>query len=131
MDEDRPPVTYQATYSIAKGKFVCLVSSCVGAASTKYGMRRHFRFLHPQDLVNGHGKRCYPNCGCYGMQVNLATRGHQAIKLCKAMPAARLTQKTVSDFAMAMDAKFYTYGENGVGEGGGFQIPRAPHRLRG
>ena len=47
VDEDHPLVTYQATSSIATGKFACPVPDCVGTAGMKYGMRRHFRFLHP------------------------------------------------------------------------------------
>ena len=37
--------------------------------------------------------------------------GHQATKTCKAMHAARLQRKAVSDSDVAMDAKFYAYGE--------------------
>ena len=37
--------------------------------------------------------------------------GHQATKTCKAMHAARLQQKAVSDSVVAMDARFYAYGE--------------------
>ena len=45
------------------------------------------------------------------MQVNPAATGHQSTKTCKAMHAARLQQKAVSDSAVVMDAEFYTYGE--------------------
>ena len=37
--------------------------------------------------------------------------GHQATKTCKAMHAARLQRKAVSDSAVALDANFYAYGE--------------------
>ena len=37
--------------------------------------------------------------------------GHQATKSCKVMHAARLQRKVVSDSAVAMDVKFYAYGE--------------------
>ena len=46
VDEDRLPVTYQATSFIGTGKFACLVPGCVGKAGMKYGIRRHFRFLN-------------------------------------------------------------------------------------
>ena len=45
------------------------------------------------------------------MQVNPTTTGHQATKTCKAIHADRLQRKAVSDSAVAMDAKFYAYGE--------------------
>ena len=45
------------------------------------------------------------------MQVNPTSTGHQATKMCKAMHAARLQLKSVSDSAVALDAKFYAYRE--------------------
>ena len=111
VDEDRPPVTYQTTSSIATDKFACPVPGCVGTASMKYGIRRHFRCLHPQDLLDVPGEGRYPKCGCCGMQVNPTATGHQTTKTGKAMHAARLERKAVSDSAVAMDAKFYAYRE--------------------
>ena len=61
--EDGPPVSYRTTQSIATGKFLCPVTSCVGAAGPKYGIRRLFRFLHPQDLLDVPEEDCYPKCG--------------------------------------------------------------------
>ena len=90
VDEDRPPVTYPASYSIATVKFACPVPGCVGTAGTKYGIRRHFRFLHPQGLLDVQGEGRYPKCGPYGMQVNPTATVHQATKTCKAMHAARM-----------------------------------------
>ena len=45
------------------------------------------------------------------MQVNPMASGHQATKTCNAMHAARLQRKAVYDSAVALDAKFYAYGE--------------------
>ena len=45
------------------------------------------------------------------MQVNPTAMGHQATKTRKAMHAARLQRKAVSDSAVALDAKIYAYGE--------------------
>ena len=63
VDEDRPPVSYGAKNSIATGKFACPVTGCVGKAGTKYGIRQHFRFLHPQDLLDVQEEGRYPKCG--------------------------------------------------------------------
>ena len=87
VDEDRPPVSYRATNSIVTGKFACPVPCCVGTAGTKYGIRQHFRFFHPQDLLDVQGEGRYPKCGRCGMQVNPTATGHQATKTCKAMHA--------------------------------------------
>ena len=70
-----------------------------------------FRFLHPQDLLDVQGEGRYPKCGRCGMQVNPTATGHQATKTCKAMHADRLQRKAVFDSAVALDAKFYAYGE--------------------
>ena len=83
----------------------------MGEAGTKYGLRRHFRFLHLQDLLDVPWEGRYPKCGYCGMQVNPTATGHQATKTCKAMHAARLQRKAVSDSAVALDSKFYAYGE--------------------
>ena len=47
VDEDRPPVTYQATSFIATSKFACPVPGCVGEVGTKYAIRRRFHLLVP------------------------------------------------------------------------------------
>ena len=59
--------------------------------------------------MQGEGR--YPKCGRCGMQVNPTVTGHQATKTCKAMHAARLQRKVVSDSAVVLDAKFYAFGE--------------------
>ena len=74
-------------------------------------MRRHFRFLHPQDLVDVPGQGCYPKCGRCGMQVNPTATGHQATKSCNVMHAGRLQRKAVSHSATTIHAKFYAYRE--------------------
>ena len=76
----------------------------------KYGMRRHFEFLHPLDVVELPGKGSYPKCERCGMQVNPAAMGHQSSKTCKEMHAAKLQRKAVSDSAKALEAKFFAYG---------------------
>ena len=66
VHEDRPPVTYRTTCSIATGKFACPVPVCMGTAGTKYGIRRHFPFLHPQDLLDVQGGNDTPSAVAVG-----------------------------------------------------------------
>ena len=110
-DEDHLPITCRSSRSIATGKSVCPIPGCVGMAGTKYGIRRHFCFLHPWDLLDVHGEGRYPKCGRCGMQVNPTATGHQATKTCKAMHAARMQQKAVSNCTVALDTTFYAYRE--------------------
>ena len=97
--------------SMATAKFVCLILGCAGTTVTQYGLRRHFHFLHPQDLVNVPGEGCYPSCNCCGMQVNPMVTRHQGTKSCRAIHAAKLQQKVVSNSTAALDEKFYVYRE--------------------
>ena len=110
INEDRPPVSCRSIFSIATGKYACPVPGCEGTAGAKYGMRRHFGFLHPLDLVKLPGEGSYPKCKQYGVHVNPATMGNQSSKTCKNMHATKLQRKVVSDSAKALEAKFFAYG---------------------
>ena len=74
-------------------------------------MRRYFRFVHPQDLLDVPGGGRSPKGGRCKMQVNSTATSYQAKKTCKVVHAAKLQRKAVSDSAVTMDAKFYAYGE--------------------
>ena len=56
ITEDYTPVCYTATLSMATATVACPVPGCAGMAATKYGLRQHFRFLHPHDLVDVPGE---------------------------------------------------------------------------
>ena len=60
--EDRPPVSYRSTLSIPTGKYAYPVPGCEGTTGEKYGMRQHFDFLHPLNLVELPGEGRYPKC---------------------------------------------------------------------
>ena len=109
IEEDRPPVTYPASFSMATIKYACTVPNCARTAGTKYGLRRHFLFLHPQDLVNMPGEGFYPQWGSWGMPVNSSARGHQGPKSCMTMHVTKMQQKAVSNSAATLDAKSHAY----------------------
>ncbi len=46
-----PPVIYRAIELLGTGTYVCPVLHCVGKASTKWALRWHFLYRHPQDLI--------------------------------------------------------------------------------
>jgi hypothetical protein len=48
---ERPAVVYPAITLIETGCYFCPVANCVGDASTRWNLRRHFMDHHPQDLV--------------------------------------------------------------------------------
>ena len=84
-DEDRPPRTYLAEHPFDDGFFWCPVVKCEGRASTKFGLRRHFAYYHPQDYVNVPGEGRLAKCGRCRMQVNPSFLGHWATKTCGRM----------------------------------------------
>ena len=110
MDEDRPPVSCRLTLSIATDKYACPVPGCEGTVGTKYGMRRHFRFLHPLDLVELPGEGSYPKCKQCGMQVNPASMWYQSSETFKEMYTDKMQQKAVSNSAKALDIKLFAHG---------------------
>ena len=84
-DEERPPRTYKADHPFEDGFFWCPVAKCEGRSSTKFWIRRHFVYCHPQDYVDEPGEDRYAKCGRYGMQVNPSFLGHQSSKNCVLM----------------------------------------------
>ncbi len=84
---DCPPVEYRAIELLGAGTYFCPVPHCIGKASTKWALRWHFLFRHPQDLVvlPSEGTVPYPRCKRCGMQ----TKGgalyekHQRTQFCK------------------------------------------------
>jgi hypothetical protein len=67
---DHPAVVYRAIKLLSTGKYFCLVPHCVGKASTKWALRRHFLHRHPQNFVvlPSKGTAPFPQCKRCGMQ---------------------------------------------------------------
>ena len=80
---DRKPRTYRAKHPFATGLYICPVLGCEGEAPTKYGLRRHFAYCHPQDYVDILGEGRYAKCGRCGMQVNPSFPGHRSTGMCE------------------------------------------------
>jgi hypothetical protein len=70
---NRPPVIYRAIESLGTGTYICPVPHCVGKASTKWALRWHFLYRHPQDLVvlPSEGTVSYPKCERCGLQTEV------------------------------------------------------------
>jgi hypothetical protein len=49
--EERPAVVYRAIALSTTGRYFCPVANCVGKASTRWNLCRHFLERHPHDLV--------------------------------------------------------------------------------
>ncbi len=70
---DCPAVIYRAIKSIAMDTYPCPVPNCVGEASTRWALRRHFVDRHPQGLVVILSKGSIPllKCERCGMQMEV------------------------------------------------------------
>ncbi len=84
---DCPPVVYRAIKLLGVGTYFCPVLHCIGKASTKWALKQHFLFHHPQDLVvlPSEGTVPFPRCKRCGMQTKVgALYGkHQRTWLCR------------------------------------------------
>jgi hypothetical protein len=77
----RPPVTYDVSDSSPAG-LSCPFPECGGFLKSCW-MRRHFRDVHPKDLVKVLEEGKFRRCWRCGMQVNPKVTGHQTTKECQ------------------------------------------------
>ena len=113
---NRPPVIYCAIKSIAAGMYFCPVPHCVGEASTKWNLRRHFLDRHPRDLVVIPSKGSVPllRCERCGMQTEVgALYGrHQRIRLCQERWEWKMQHEAAEAAKVALAQSFTVYGDN-------------------
>ena len=107
---DGPPRTFNCEPNVA-GCFHCPVPGCVGEATTKWNMRRHFVDRHPNDFVSLPGEGAYSKCELCGMQTSPFAAAHEQSNLCK-QGAARKTQRDAAqESELALREVFQAYGE--------------------
>jgi len=113
---DRPAVVYRAIESLGAGKYFCPVPHCVGEASTKWALRRHFLYRHPQDLVvlPSEGTVPFPKCERCGMQTEVgALYGkHQRTRLCREGWERKKQHEAAEAARVALARTFTAYGED-------------------
>ena len=107
---ERDAKVYHAMASY-DGTFYCPVPGCLGKATTKWTLRRHFGQRHPLDLVSVPGQGCYPRCeGCAHQVSPLATR-HRESKNCREGTERRVQHEAAANSARALQQQFTAYGE--------------------
>ncbi len=103
-------VLYRAT-TLDNGKISCLYPGCVGDLESSWMLQRHFRYMHPKDLVTAPKERQYPRCKRCSMQVNFAYPRHTCTKEW-AMGVARPQQQEAAVVsALALCHHFMVHGE--------------------
>ncbi len=112
----RPPVVYRATELLSAGMYFCPVPLCIGKASTKWALRQHFLFCHPQDLVvlPSEGTVPFPRCERCGMQTKAgALYGkHQRTWLCCEGWERKKQHEAAEAARIALARMFTAYGED-------------------
>jgi hypothetical protein len=103
--EERDVETYEAVTNWA-GKFPCPYPRCKGELNSGWMMRRHFRDVHPRDLVEIPSERFFPRCERCGMQCNPSYPAHIITKECRAGTERRHQQDMVIRSALALHQQF-------------------------
>ena len=110
--EHREPVTYAARPpGVYSDVYRCPFPGCVGSATTRWGLWRHFADRHPMDLVDVPGEGVLPTCRICNMQTNFVNApNHERSKTCKRM-GANLQQHLNAEVATrTLEETFTTYG---------------------
>ena len=115
--EDRDSVTFRTSRSwdagAGKWKYYCPFPDCPGEATTKWGLRRHFRDRHPRDSVDIDGEGTYTKCEDCGMECTPQAwrRGHGSSKLCREGRERKAQLEAAVQSAEALRKSFSAYGD--------------------
>ncbi len=74
-------------------------------------MRRHFRDVHPKDLVKVPKEGKFRQCWRCGMEVNPKNTGHQNTKECQVGAERKQQRETAVTSALALRQQFSVHGE--------------------
>jgi len=110
--EERISNTYVADASYLGKYFLCPFPGCLGALNSGWMMRRHFRDVHPKDLVQLQHEGFYPWCERCGMQCNPSYPTDINTKECRA-GTERQHQRdmAVVRSALALCEQFHVHGQ--------------------
>jgi hypothetical protein len=108
--EVRPPVTYTVSVVLHARALLCLYLGCEGHLRDRWMMRRHFRDVHPIDLVNVPKEGKFDRCKRCGMQVHPMYPRHRYTKECQIGVEQKHQQETVVLPAPALRQQFSVCG---------------------
>jgi len=93
------------------GKLACPIPGCLGVMKDGWMMRRHFRDLHPMDMVVVPKEGFFPRCERCGMQVNPAYPRHARTKECQVGTDRRIQRESAITSALALRREFTVHGD--------------------
>jgi hypothetical protein len=89
----------------------CPFPRCLGWLKDGWMMRRHFRDVHPLDLVRVPSKGCYSRCEWCAMQVNPFYPRHVQTKECQAGVERRKQREMAISSTLALRQQFTVHGD--------------------
>jgi hypothetical protein len=108
--EDRPPLTYTVTHSW-RGKLACPFPCCEGVLNNGWNLCRHFRDVHPKDLVVIPPERMYQQCHRCGMQVSPFYPRHYTSRKCQIGVERKQQREAAVQSALALRQQFLIHGD--------------------
>ena len=110
--EDRPPATYTVTHRRGRqGKLACPFPRCEGLLNDGWNLRRHFRDVHPMDLVVVPSEGKYSRCHQCGMQINPFYPRHYTSKECSIGVERKQQREAAVTSALALRQQFSVHGD--------------------
>ena len=109
--ELRPPVTYTVSAGLHVRGLPCPFPRCLGRLKDGWMMRRHFRDVHPLDLVRIPSEGCYSRCERCAMQVNPFYPRHVQTKECQVGTERRKQREAAISSALALRQQFTVRGD--------------------
>jgi hypothetical protein len=107
--EERESNTYVADVSYSGKYFRCPFPGCLGVLNSGWMIRRHFRDVHPKDLVELQHEGFYPRCEQCWMQCNPSYPTHINTKECCARAEQRHQRDMAVRSALALHEQFYVH----------------------
>jgi hypothetical protein len=105
-----PPVTYTVSMVLHARALSCPYPGCEGHLRDEWMMRRHFRDVHPMDLVKVPKEGKFGHCKQCGMQVHPMYPRHRYTKECQIEVKKKHQQETAVLLALALCQKFLVCG---------------------
>ncbi len=108
--EDQPPVLYMVCAELHAQALPCPYLGCTSQLQDGWMMRRHFRNVHPMDLVKVPKEGRFDRCEQCGMQLHPLYPRHRLSKECQVGVERWQQRKAAVTAALALCQQFTIHG---------------------
>jgi hypothetical protein len=109
--EDQPPVLYMVSAELHTRDLPCPYPECEGRLRYGWMMQRHFRDVHPMDLVKFPKEGRFDHCERCGMQVHPLYPHHWLLKECQVGVEHRQQQEVAVTSVLTLRQQFGICGD--------------------